>query len=178
MTIRDFLTIESVADADAVQAWLEKLPKPATVGRVKTPATLNDLSMGELMQLQGIRTGKDFIIIPCRVLLGMDERMVMNTDASELFGFAYWVAREVERINKLFASASVPPTPEEKKAGYDRLNFGLFGLVDYYALRMGITDHEAVERVPWVRVYKCMDMDARRMVIERRLRKILMDTNK
>ena len=147
MTIREFLTIESVADAGAVQAWLEKLPKPATVGRVKTPATLNDLSMGELMQLQGIRTGK-------------------------------WVAREVERINKLFASASVPPTPEEKKAGYDRLNFGLFGLVDYYALRMGITDHEAVERVPWVRVYKCMDMDARRMVVERRLRKILMDTNK
>ena len=79
----------------------------------------------------------------------------------------------MQRINKLFASTSVPPTAEEQQAGADSLNFGPFGLLDYYALRMGITDHEAVEYVPWVRVYKCLDMDAMKMRYERRLRKIL-----
>ena len=53
------------------------------------------------------------------------------------------------------------------------MNFGLFGLLDYYAQRMGITDHEEVERVPWIRVYKCLDMDAERTRFERRLRNIL-----
>jgi len=47
----------------------------------------------------------------------------------------------------------------------DKLSFGLFGLVDYYATRMGITDHEQVESVPWVRVYKCLDMDAEKYVM-------------
>lgn len=77
-------------------------------------------------------------------------------------------------INKLFASTSVPATAEEKAAGSDALNFGPFGLVDYYARRMGITDHEEVESVPWVRVYKCLDMDAKRMLFDRKLKNELM----
>ncbi len=45
--------------------------------------------------------------------------------------------QEVERITKLFETTSVVPTPEERRAGVDKLSFGLFGLVDYYATRMG-----------------------------------------
>lgn len=178
MTIKEFLVIGNMTDSGKVQECLERLQRPFAVAGVQTPATLNDLNMGQLMQLQGIRTDRDFIFIPCQVLLGLPECSVIKSDASEVLGFCYWVAKEVERINKLFASASVPPTPEEVKAGADGLNFGMFGLVDYYALRMGITDHEAVERVPWVRVYKCLDMDARRIMVDRRLRKILMKNNK
>ena len=113
------------------------------------------------------------ILVPCRVLLGLDERKVMRSEAYDVLAFVFWAAREVERINKLFASTNVPPTPEEKQAGADKMNFGMFGLIDYYAQRMGITDHEAVEYVPWVRVYKCLDMDAQRIRMDRRLRKVL-----
>ena len=138
-----------------------------------TPSTLNDLTLGELMQLQGISSEREMILVPCRVLLGLDERKVMRSEAYDVLAFVFWAAREVERINKLFASTNVPPTPEEKQAGADKMNFGMFGLIDYYAQRMGITDHEAVEYVPWVRVYKCLDMDAQRIRMDRRLRKVL-----
>lgn len=178
MTVKEFFVIGNITDSSKVQECMERLQRPFAVAGVHTPATLNDLNMGQLMLLQGIRTDKDFVLVPCRVLLGLKERAVMKAEASEVLGFCYWTAKEVERINKLFASTNVPPTQEETKAGADRLNFGIFGLVDYYALRMGITDHEEVERIPWVRVYKCLDMDARRMVVERRLRKILMNNNK
>ena len=67
----------------------------------------------------------------CRVLLGMSACEVMKADASEVIGFCFWVAKEVKRINKLFASTSVPPTPEEKQAGAESLNFGPFGQLDY-----------------------------------------------
>ena len=171
MTVRELLIIGNLSRG--IEGEMEKLRKPWKVGKVRIPDTLNDISMGELMQLQSISTDMETIMVPCRVLLGMSEREVMRAEASEVIGFCFWVAREVKRINKLFASTSVPPTPEEKQAGSDRLNFGLFGLLDYYAQRMGITDHEEVERVPWIRVYKCLDMDAERTRFERRLRNML-----
>ena len=105
-------------------------------------------------------------------------RGMTKVEVEAVLGFSSWVTKEVERITKLFETTSVAPTPEEKRAGVDQLSFGLFGLVDYYATRMGITDHEQVESVPWIRVYKCLDMDAEKIRYERRLRKIYQDNNK
>ena len=173
MRLKDFLIVSGYATDDGFQEKLQHAKRPLKVGGVETPSTLNDITMGELMQLQGISSEQDMMLVPCRVLLGLDERKVMNSEAYDVLAFVFWTAREVERINRLFASTNVPPTPEEKQAGADKMNFGMFGLVDYYAQRMGITDHEAVEHVPWVRVYKCFDMDAQRARMERRLRKIL-----
>jgi hypothetical protein len=174
MTVKEFIKISDLAqDMTVLQQRLESLPKPYKIGKVKTMSTLNDLSLGELMQLQVISTTREFLFVPCKVLLDMNEKQVLRADATEILGFVYWVAKEVKRINKLFASTNVPPTPEERQAGVDRLNFGFFGLVDYYAQRMGISNHEEVEYVPWIRVYKCLDMDAKRVMFERRLRNVL-----
>lgn len=171
MTVKEFMTLGKLRPD--ISTRLEILKKPYSVCKVKTPATLNDLSIGDLMQLQSITTDSDFIFTPGMVVLNLTERKLLNADSEEVLGFSYWVAKEMKRINKLFASTSVPPTPEERQAGADSLNFGMFGLLDYYAQRMGITDHEEVERVPWIRVYKCLDMDAERTRFERMLRTIL-----
>ena len=172
MRLKEFFVICNYADSD-FQERIQQAKRPEKVGGIRTPSILNDLTMGELMQLQGISSEREMILVPCRVLLGLDERKVMRSEAYDVLAFVFWAAREVERINKLFASTNVPPTPEEKQAGADKMNFGMFGLIDYYAQRMGITDHEAVEYVPWVRVYKCLDMDAQRIRMDRRLRKVL-----
>ena len=115
----------------------------------------------------------DVILSPCRELLGLVDEEIMICDAEQVLGFSMWAAKEVERINNLFASTSVSPTSEELRAGINQMQFGMFGLIDYFATRMGITDHEQVESVPWVRIYKCLDIDAKRYVFQRRLRKIL-----
>ena len=174
MTVKEFLTIGNIATEMAeMQTIIENLPIPYSVAGRKVPNTLNDISMGDLLLLQEISTEMDLFFVPCKILLGMAEKEVMKADAEEVLGFVCWVAKEVERINKLFSSTSVPPTPEEKQAGSEHLNFGPFGLIDYYAQRMGLADHEQVEFVPWVRVYKCLDMDAKRIRFDRRLRNIL-----
>ena len=174
MTVKEFLTISSIATEPAViRTKLDELRKPYQLGQYKTPDTLNDINMGELMQLQSIETEHDILFVPCTVLMGLSKRYISQLPASDVLGFVQWVSKEVERINKLFASTNVPPTPEEKQAGSELLNFGPFGMIDYYAQRMGITDHAEVDSVPWVRVYKCLDMDAKRVRFERRLRNIL-----
>lgn len=161
MTVKEFLILSNVAsNAAELLDQIGKLPKPDFVAGVRVPETLNDLTIGQLMELQSVRNVIDCIMVPCRVVLGLPIDKIEKYEAADIWGFSTWVTREVERITKLFETTSVAPTPEERRAGVDKLSFGLFGLVDYYATRMGITDHEQVECVPWVRVYKCLDMDA------------------
>lgn len=174
MTVKEFLILSDVSSTqEDITSQMENLPRPVKVGNVPTPDTLNDLTFGQLIKLQSIATTMDVILLPCRELLGLMEEKIIMCDAEQVLGFSMWTAREVERINKLFASTCIQPTQEEIRAGIEQLQFGIFGLLDHYATRMGITNHEDVENVPWVRVYKCLDIDAKRGLFQRRLQKIL-----
>ena len=174
MTVKEILILSDVSSShEDITSQMENLPRPVKVGDMPTPDTLNDLTFGQLIKLQSIATTMDVILSPCRELLGFVDEEIMICDAEQVLGFSMWTAKEVERINNLFASTSVSPTSEELRAGINQMQFGMFGLIDYFAIRMGITDHEQVESVPWVRIYKCLDIDAKRYVFQRRLRKIL-----
>lgn len=173
MTLREFLVLDGIVrNTTEVQEQIKNLPKPYSVGGVKTPDSLNDITIGELMELQSAENERELILKCCTILLSLDERNALKSQANEVLGFSVWVSKELERIAKLFQSTTIPPTPEEKQAGVDSLNFGMFGILDYYALRMGIPDHEEVEKVKWIRVYKCLDMDAKKARYEKRLRTI------
>lgn len=171
MTTREFIILSKCSKED-MQAKLSRLQRPSFVFGRRVPDNLHSLTLGELFKLQAIRSEEEAITVPCEVILDLDAEEVMKADASEVFGFVMWVAEEMRKINKLFERTKVPPTKEEKQAGIDNLNFGAFGIIDWYALRMGITDHEAVEYVPWMRVYKCLEMDAERTKYEKRLREV------
>lgn len=173
MTLQEFLVLDGIVrNTTEVQEQIKNLPKPYSVGGVKTPDSLNDITIGELMELQSAENERELILKCCTILLSLDERNALKSQANEVLGFSVWVSKELERIAKLFQGTTIPPTPEEKQAGVDSLNFGMFGILDYYALRMGITDHEEVEKVKWIRVYKCLDMDAKKARYEKRLRTI------
>ena len=173
MTVREFMILADCASKqDEVCKQIEGLDKPKYIGDYKVLDTLDDITMGELMQVQGITTVGEYVTIPCRVLLGMSDDVIERANVMEVLGFSLWVSKEVERINKLFASTSVKPTSEEVIAGVEKLSFGMFGLLDYFAKRMGITNHEEVESVPWVRVYKCLEMDAEKIRYEKRLQEV------
>ena len=88
------------------------------------------------------------------------------------------VEMTAENFNKLFQSTIVNPTKEEIAAGIERLRFGPFGMVDWFAQRMHIADHDQVMALPWLRLYECARIDARRAEYERRLRDIYQQKNK
>lgn len=177
MTTKELLILSAVTKDD-MQAKLSRLQRPSFVYGRRVPENLYSLTLGELFKLQAIQSEEDAVIVPCEVILKMDAKEVMKAEASEVFGFIVWVAEEMKKINKLFERTRIPPTKEEKQAGVEQLNFGAFGIIDWYARRMGITDHEAVEYVPWMRVYKCLDMDAQQSLYERRLRDVYNNNGK
>lgn len=175
MTIREFLILREVLRQDDAREWMNELPKPISISGKTIPDSLDDLTMGELIELQGMESDYDVTFKPCLVLLGLDELQVRDEEAAKVYGLFMWITKELERINKLFSQTSIEPTSDEKRAGIGEMNFGMFGLIDHYATRMGITNHEDVESVPWVRVWKCLDIDAKKAKFQRRLQKILAD---
>lgn len=173
MTFREYLILADVgAIEDGTSDFVRQLPKPSDLCGIDIPQSLDEITFGQLIQLQGITKEIDLFFEPCKILLDVSNEQIVSENAITVISFAVWVSCEMERINNLLASTQIKPTPEEYQAGIDKLNFGPFGLVDYFALRMGFTDHEEVMNIPWIRIYQCMKIDAEKMLYERRLRKV------
>lgn len=174
--MRQVLAIERVLTPES-RAALLALPKPDKVCGVKTPRNLNDLSIGDLLGLQ-VDDPKALVERIAVVILKVHPSRCLRERADRMLGFVFWVGREMERIAALFAGTSSQPTPEEIKAGINNLDFGPFGIIDWYAHRQGYPDQNDAAKVPWVRVCECMRIDNERIAYERRLREIMANKNK
>ena len=168
------LMLESCLDEES-QRVLLSLPKPRKVFGKELPADLNDITIGELSHLQNAVKSEDMRTIvteSARILLGVPPIKVLRHRADHAIGFALWVLRELERIARMWKAIAVPPTPEAIQAGVEQIESDSFDLVDWYALRMGITDHEEAMQVPWVRVWRCMKRDNQEAQFQYRLREV------
>ena len=142
---------------------------------VETPADLDSLSIGKLIELSELNDEGTSLYSICKIILDMDEEQVARARAFDVVRFCGWVMDEVEQINKLFESTNEKPTNEEIKAGIDTLRFGLFGMLDWYAKRMGITDQEIVAQVSWAKIYQCLVMDNKKNKFNKRYQEVIND---
>ena len=94
MTVKEFLILSDVAsNATELLEQIGKLPKPDFVAGVRVPETLNDLTIGQLMELQSVRNGIDCIMVPCRVVLGLSIDKIEKYEAADILGFSTWIAK-------------------------------------------------------------------------------------
>lgn len=154
---------------------LQVFSRPEKVGGVNVPSTLDELTIGQLMELSKLENSNESFYTICSIILGLNHKQVSKARAVDVVRFVGWVVGQVKKINKLFEETNIEPTQEEKKAGIESLKFGLFGMVDWYAKRMGIQNHDEVLQVPWLRIYKCLDMDNKTALFNRRLNKVYND---
>lgn len=138
----------------------------------------DSLPFGKLCQLQSMQTGADLFIQSFWILLEMGEEEIMKEKAVDCLRFIWLVKNELERITKLFNAIQHKPTAEEIQAGIDKLNHGFFGTADWYARRMGITDHEQVFQTNWMRIYQAMKIDFDNSKFERNYRKVIEQKSK
>ena len=175
LSFHTYLTIFA-ATSEAVRneqyAAMGALPSQSVVCGRDVPESLNHITYGQLDDLHDVPTGAEAIVNCCKVILGVSEAAVMMERADRVLWFASFCNKEVERINKIFASVQPEYEPEEKMAGIDKLKFGSFGVLDWYAKRMGISDQNAVRDVPWIRIYQCMKNDNEYARYEKRLRAV------
>lgn len=149
----------------------EGFERPAYIGEVKCPEDLSALTIGQIIEIgEADGAEADYRII--EIVLGIGKAETDKCRATEVVAFLSWIGGQVKHINRLFEQVQTKPTAKEKQAGVEKLQFGLFGILDWYAKRMGITNHDEVLAVPWLRIYKCMDMDNKVEQYQRRLNEI------
>lgn len=172
-TLRELFALMPVINQEKFTASLENVRRPKKLCGKDTPENLNGLSYGKFCALSyASRKPEETIFEICRILLDIDKAKLMQAPADDVFGFIRFVGDEVKRINKLFTDISIEPTQEQIQAGANNLNFGAFGTLDWYARRMGITNHDEVMALPWERIYQCMKIDNDTQMYERRLNKV------
>lgn len=175
LTFHDYLAIFATASEGTRKEQYEamvSLPRPLSVCGRDVPKDLNLITYGQLDDLHDTPSGAEAIVNCCTVILGVEAQAVLLERADRVLWFASFCNREVERINKLFSAIRADYEPEERMAGIDKLRFGSFGVLDWYARRMGITDQNEVRGVPWVRIYQCMKNDNEQGRYEKRLREV------
>ena len=140
----------------------------------QVPESLDDITLGDLVDLQAMKTTDDFIFEPPKIILGLSKETILECTVYEVFSFVSFVKSEIERIVKLWDKIKYKPTPEELQAGINTINHGFFGIADWYARRMGITDQQAVfDTVKWLRVYTCIKNDNENSKFEKKYRDVL-----
>lgn len=154
--------------------------KPGEVVIYKSlcPENLNSLTIGEIMDLSEMVGDSLHLFRECAKkvlhLKDVDDAVIMAIPAPKVYGFINFVRHELERVKGLFDSIKSEPTAEEEEAGISQLNFGLFGLLDTYALRMGITSHDEAAKTPWLNVFAALRIDNQTREYRKRLNEIMM----
>lgn len=174
----EFLVLLQCCSEEHTTELMEKLShaeKPAFICGKEVPDNLNMITYGTLDDLGRISPNDDAASRVLNILFDIDPVDVYQVNVFDVFGVLYFVKNEVNRINNLFSSIKVSHTSEEISAGIDNLNFGTFGVVDWYARRMGITNQDEVYSVSWVRIYTCMKNDNEKSEYESRLHKQYMN---
>lgn len=154
---------------------LERYTRPRFVAGVQTPENLDGLTMGQLIELSTLCDSNESFFTVCHIVLRIERAQVEEARAVDVVRFVGWVTGEADRINKLFNGTETKPTKEEEQAGIKKLRFGLFGMLDWYAKRMRIQDHDKVLEVPWMRVWRCLDMDNKTNNFQKRLQEVYND---
>lgn len=180
-TYRDFLILFPLCTDEKrkeIVEFLNAQERPAFLNSHEVMKDLNGINYGQLDDLSRVKNENDPFAEAIKILLNIDDVEIYGLPVDKVFGFCNFVTKEIERINNLFASISVDHTADELAAGIEQLNFGSFGVLDWYAKRMRITNQNDVRSVSWMRIYMCMKNDAEQAKYERRYNQIILNKSK
>lgn len=153
---------------------VEKYPLPK-----KLDVNFEELTFGHLRQLQTeMSSSADIFTKPFEILLGMKPKKYMRLKAVDCLRFVLHVKNNLEAVVKLFQTIQYKPTDDEMRAGINKLSGGFFDTADWYARRMGITNHDEVDTVRWGIIYLAKKKDFEEYQFQENYRKVIEQKHK
>lgn len=176
-TYGEFLKLFPFCSSDHQKELLKQLEgakKPTFFAGAEVPDDLNLVTYGMLDDLSNISQSglPDPMAQAIAKILCIDTEKVYEANVFDVFGISKWIGSEVERINKLFKGISPRFSSQEIAAGVKAINFGSFGVLDWYSHRQGIADQNEVRDVAWIRIFTCMKNDNIKAEYEKRLNQV------
>ena len=173
-TVGDFLKWESYMSEEYL-AEILSVECPATLCGKQAPQSLDNITLEGLCRLQEAKGLAAIFDAIGAAFYNLAPEQVRRLPAVPMFGLGNMVVKELQRIAGLFDMLHRELTAQEVMAGAEKLNFGIFGLADWYAQRMGITNHDEVFRTPWTRIDQCKLNDLQLDEYRERLHNIQMN---
>lgn len=143
----------------------------ALSGRRKTPENLDALEIGKYLYLSTLE-GEDFVFEVFSVIGGLTKEDALDLRTEDAVGFLNFARSGLEEISEAIAAQRIEPTADEKAAGSEDLDGGVFGMLDYLSRRQRIS-HEEAERLPWPTVVAMLKADKDAELYRRKLQKQL-----
>ena len=154
---------------------LNNAEKPEYIFGKKVPEDLKFITFGQYSDLCDVFSQEQNLSIfseVAKILFDVTDEEINEAAVQDIWGLSIFAAKEIGNINNLFGEIRMDYTEQEKKAGIEKLQFGTFGILDWYARRMGIHDQNLVNNEKWVRIYQCMKNDMEDAKYQRRLQKV------
>lgn len=173
LTLREYIAVAHLLTDESLKR-MQDAPYSGRIGRHETRKDLTEATIGEIVDGSTLMSSADTLLKGVAMLTGLTEKQLMDAPAQDVIGFVGMCRKQFEGITARFEACRIEPTADERKAGIDKLPGGVFGLIDWYARRMGITDHDWVfDNVKWVYIYRALQIDTEQQKFERRLQDIL-----
>ena len=168
MTYGEYCMLYSVGAITNHKEMVEKSPKPTRLCGRYMPKDLNNMTMGTLVEVMGTTDEVKLLT----AIYNVTERELSGEWAQNVIGAIRWTSEQMNVITDLFKSLEKDFTAEEVAAGLDKKKPDIFATIDWYAKRMGITDHDRVLKTPWIIIWKCALLDKEMREEQQRLNDI------
>lgn len=150
MTYGQYSPLYSVGAITNHDYIVEHSEKPRRLCGRYMPSTLTYLRMGAFVEVMQC---KDEIKL-LKTIYNVTESELQNEWAQNVIGAIKWTIEQLESITASFSQLE-SDTETEKKGN-------IFSTIDWYAQRMGITNHDDVLKVPCLIIWQCAKEDQER----------------
>lgn len=168
LTYADYCLLYSIGAVKNHDELLAGLPKPRQMFGRYLPDDLNSMKMGTLVEIMECR---DEMKLLCTIY-NVTRSEIMTSEARSVIGLIRWTSEQIKSITALFGALEREYTAEELMAGAETMKGDIFTTIDWYARRMGITNHDDVLRVPWITIWRCARDDGQKEEYKHRLNQI------
>ena len=169
MTYGEYCTLLSHGVIKNHKEIIEAAEKPWKLCGRFMPDSLDMMRMGTLVE---VMSGKDDVMKAMTSIYNVTRGELSEERADVVIGAMKWTESQMSRIADLFSRLERELTADEIMAGAEQMKGDIFNTIDWYALRMGISNHDEVLRVPWVTIWRCAKDDRDRDEYKLRLHNI------
>ena len=171
-TIKQLLEIINYYDLNDAIREVSKRTIPSQIGNFLVPQSLDYITFGMRLDLQELNTDEEFLFKPLELLAKVTNLEILKFNAWDVIRFNSFVISELNRFTKRDEQTlKYKFDKEEIKAGINKVNHGVFGLLDVIAKRMGIT-HDQVLELGQSKVYMMLKIDIDNANYQKNLRDV------
>jgi len=168
-----FMLLSKRYDIETLLKQLQHLPVPKRILFWKLDKKLVNMTLKQRFELIDRYKDGDYFMSTFGILTKIPKPILYLTPVKYLFPYVNAVIKDLENRAERDKQLEIPLTPEEKKAGIDKINHGIFGMINNIVqVTNGVYKHEDVENLSDNMVYAILKIEVDRNRIQRKLTEI------